>query len=182
MMLRRSDLVVVLVLVLCLAAAVFATVGSAAKPSLKPPKSGTWKLIAAENTPGGIKVLGGVVGSFRVVGGTTVKGFHLTFTEEGESAGCAGGEGFESKGEGKKATIKFAAAASAPIVKTTSGYLVAVANSGGTVQGAEVPVTPPVGSYDLGTIFATLVLRQKEPRRGSISWGDCSVAFIAKPK
>jgi hypothetical protein len=166
-------------LVLCLVA-VFAATGSAAK-SLKPPKSGPWKLIAAENTPGGIKVLGGVVGSFRVVGGTTIKGFHLTFTEEGESAGCAGGEVFEGKGEGKKATIKFAAAASAPIVKTTSGYLIAVGNSSGSVQGAEVSVTPPVGSFDLGTIFATLVPRKKEPRRGSISWGDCSVAFIAKP-
>jgi hypothetical protein len=167
-------------LVLCLVA-VFATNGSAAK-SLKPPKVGTWKLIAAENTPGGVKVLGGTVGSFQVVGGTSIKNFRMTFVEEGESAGCAGGEGFESKGEGKKATIKFAPGASAPIIKTTSGYLVAVP-SGNGVQGAEVPVKPPFGLDNSGLVFATLVPRnKKEPRRGSISWGDCTVAFIAKPK
>jgi hypothetical protein len=177
-MVRRCSWVVVLVV--CLTA-VFAAAGSAAKSSLKPPKSGAWKLIAAENTPTGLKVLGGVVGSFRVVGGTTIKGFHMTFIEEGESAGCAGGEGFESKGEGKKGTIKFAPGASAPIVKTTSGYLIAVGNSGGGVQGVEVPVTAPFGSSDLGLIYATLVPRKKELRSGSISWGECSVAFVAKP-
>jgi hypothetical protein len=182
-MVRRSDLGVLLVLVLCLAAAVFATVGSAAKPSLKPPKSGAWKLIAAENTPTGLKVLGGVVGSFHVVGGSTVKGFHLTFVEEGESAGCAGGEGFESKGEGKVATIKFAADATAPIVKTTSGYLVAVANSAGSVQPAEVPIKAAFGNNDEGSISITLVPRKKEPRAGAIVWGEgtCSVAFVVKP-
>jgi hypothetical protein len=167
--------VLVLVVVVALAAG-----GAAAKPSLKAPKAGTWKLIAAENTPGGVKVLGGVVGSFTVVG-ETVKNFHLTFVEKGESAGCAGGEDFEGKGEEKKATIKFAPEASAPIVKTTSGYLIAV-GAGQGVQGADVPVTPPVGVGNLGTIYATLVpRRKKESRRGSITWGECSVAFIAKP-
>jgi hypothetical protein len=178
-MVRRSGVAVVAMLVL-VAVAALAAVGSAAKPTLKAPKAGTWNLIAAENTPGGVKVLGGVVGSFRVVG-ETVKGFHLTFVESGESLGCAGGEYFEGKGEDKKATIKFAVGASAPIVKTTSGYLIAV-GAGTGVQGAEVPVVPPVGSADLGTIYATLVPRKKkEPRRGSISWGECNVAFIAKP-
>jgi hypothetical protein len=184
MVLRRSDLVVVLVLVACLVAAVFATVGSAAKPALKPPKSGAWKLIAAENTSGGLKVTGGVVGGFTVVGGTTIKGFHLTFTEAGESVGCAGGEAFEGKGEDKVGTIKFGSGATAPIVKTTSGYLVAVANSAGTVQGVEVPIEPPTGSSRFGTLFINLVPRKKgESRSGDIGWqeGTCNVAFVVKP-
>jgi hypothetical protein len=96
-MVRRSDLGVVLVLVLCLGAGAFATVAPGAKPSLKPPKSGAWKLVAAERTLTGLKVMGGVIGGFQVVGGTTVKGFHLSFTESGESAGCAGGESVEGK-------------------------------------------------------------------------------------
>jgi hypothetical protein len=183
MKLRRSDPVVVLGLVLCLAAAVFATVGSAAKPSLKPPKSGAWKLIAAENTPTGLKILGGVIGGFQVTGADTIKGFHLTFTEGGESAGCAGGEAFEGKGEVKNATIKFAPGTTAPIVKTTSGYLVAVANSGGTVQPAEVPIKAAFGNSEEGSISITLVPRKKEPRAGAILWGEgtCSVAFVVKP-
>jgi hypothetical protein len=183
LMVRRSDLGVVLVLVLCLAAAAFATVASAAKTSLKPPKSGSWKLIAAENTPTGLKVLGGVIGGFTVVGGTTVKGFHLTFKEGGESAGCAGGEAFEGKSEAKTATIKFAAGATAPIVKTTVGYLVSVANSAGTVQAAEVPIKAAFGNSDEGSISITLVPRKKEPRAGAILWGEgtCSVAFVVKP-
>ena len=97
-------------------------------------------------------MLGGVLGGFRVVGGTTIKDFHLSFTETGESAGCAGGEGFESKPEGKSATLKFAPGATAPIVKTTAGYLVSVANSGGTAQAAEVPITVSVGSSREGSL------------------------------
>jgi hypothetical protein len=183
MMLRRSDLGVALVLVLCLAAAVFATVASAAKSSLKPPKSGSWKLIAAENTPSGLKVLGGVVGGFTVVGGTTVKGFHLTFKEGGESAGCAGGESFEGGSDVKTATIKFAAGATAPIVKTTAGYLVSVATSSGTVQPVEVPIKAAFGNSDEGSISITLVPHKQEPRAGGILWGEgtCSVAFVVKP-
>ena len=175
-MVRRLG--VVLVLVLALGAAL-ATGGSAAKP-LKPPKAGSWKLIAAERTPGGLKVIGG----FTVVGSSTIKGFHLTFTEEGESVGCAGGEAFEGKGEDKKGTIKFGSGATAPIVKATTGYFVAVANSAGTVQGVEIPIKPPTGSSRLGSLFIDLVPRKKgEPRSGSISWaeGTCSVAFVVKP-
>jgi hypothetical protein len=178
-MVRRCGVIVVLVLAL---AAAFATVGSAAKP-LQPPKSGSWKLIAAERTPTGLKVLGGVIGGFQVVGGTTVKGFHLTFTEAGESVGCAGGEGFEGKGEGKKATVKFGPGATAPIVKTTAGYLVSVGNSAGSVQPAEVPIKVAFGNSDEGSISITLVPRKKEPRAGAIIWaqGTCSVAFVVKP-
>ncbi|MDX6653483.1 MAG: hypothetical protein QOH18_175 [Solirubrobacterales bacterium] len=178
-MVRRWSGAVVLVLVL---AAVFATGGSAAKSSLKPPKSGTWKVIAAENTPSGLKVLGGVVGSFRVVGGTKITGFHITFKEGGESVGCAGGEAFEGKGEAKKGVIKLGPGGSAPILKTTTGYLVAVA-AGSGVQGVEVPVTQPIGTNNGGLIYATLVPRKKEPRSGDISWegGQCNVAFVVKP-
>lgn len=179
-MIRRWSFAVILVLGL---AAVFATSGSAAKSSLKPPKSGAWKLVAAERTPSGLKVNGGVIGGFTVVGGTTVKGFHLKFEEEGESAGCAGGEGFESKGEGKKATIKFGAGGSLPIVKSTTGYLVGVANSSGEVQAAEAPIRLSTGGTDEGLFSIVLVPRKKEARSGAIVWreGGCSVAFIAKP-
>ena len=144
--------------------------GSAAK-SLKPPKSGAWKLIAAENTPSGLKVTGGVIGGFTVVGGTTIKGFHLNFTEAGESVGCAGGEAFEGKGEDKKGTIKFGPGASAPVIKTTTGYLVAVGNSAGTVQSVEIPIKPPTGSSRFGLLFINLVPRKKgEARSGDIGW------------
>jgi hypothetical protein len=179
-MVRRCGVAVVLLLAL---GAAFAGLGSAAKSSLKPPKSGAWKLIAAEYTPTGVKVNGGVVGGFTVVGGTTIKGFHLTFTEEGESVGCAGGEAFEGKGEDKKATIKFDSGASAPIIKTTTGYFVGGSNGVG-VQGVEVPIKPPAGSSRSGVLFIDLVPRKKEElRSGSIGWaeGTCSVAFIAKP-
>jgi hypothetical protein len=178
-MVRRCSVAVVLVLAL---AAAFAASGSAAQ-SLKPPKSGAWKLVAAERTPSGLKVNGGVIGGFTVVGGTTVKGFHLKFEEEGESAGCAGGEGFESKGEGKKATIKFGAGGTVPIVKTTAGYLAGVANSSGEVQGAEVPIKLSTGLTDEGVISIVLVPRKKEARSGAIIWREsgCSVAFIARP-
>lgn len=180
-MVRRWSIVVILVLVL---AAAFATSGSAAKSSLKPPKSGAWKLIAAERTPSGLKVNGGVIGGFTIVGGTTVKGFHLKFEEQGESAGCAGGEGFESKSEGKKATIKFGPGGTLPIVKSTAGYLVGVANSSGEVQAAEAPIKLSTGLTDEGLFSITLVPRKKkEARSGAIVWreGGCSVDFIAKP-
>jgi hypothetical protein len=179
-MVRRLGVVVVLVLAL---AAAFATVGSAAK-SLKPPTSGSWKVIAAENTSSGLKVDGGVIGGFTVVGGTTIKGFHLRFKEEGESVGCAGGESFEGKGEDKKGTIKFGSGATAPIVKTTTGYLVAVGSSGGTVQGVEIPIVPPAGSSRFGLLFINLVPRKKgEARSGQLGWaeGTCNVAFVVKP-
>jgi hypothetical protein len=178
-MVRRCGFVAMLVLAL---AAAFANVGSAAKP-LKPPKSGSWKLVAAEDTSNGLKVVGGVLGGFRVVGGTTIQGFHLSFTETGESAGCAGGEGFESKPEGKSATIKFAPGATAPIVKTTTGYQVSVANSAGSAQPAEVPINVSVGSSREGSLAITLVPRKKEARAGAIVWaeGTCSVAFVVKP-
>jgi hypothetical protein len=182
-MVRRWNGAVVLVLVLALAA-IFASGGSAAKSSLKPPKSGTWKLIAAERIPGGLKVNGGVVGGFTVAGGTSVKGFHLTFTEEGESVGCAGGESFEGKGEDKKATIKFGPGGTAPIVKSTTGYLVGVANSSGEVQAAEVPIKLSTGVTDEGLFSILMVPRKKkEARSGAIVWrgGECSVAFVVKP-
>lgn len=164
-------------------AAAFATSGSAAKSALKPPRSGSWKLVAAERTPSGLKVDGGVVGGFTVVGGTTVKGFHLKFEEEGESIGCAGGEGFEGKSEGKKATIKFGPGGTLPIVKSTAGYLVGVANSAGGVQAAEAPIKLSTGITDEGHFSITLVPRKKVARSGAIVWreGGCSVAFIAKP-
>jgi hypothetical protein len=179
-MVRRCFVGVALVLAL---AGILATVGAAAKSSLKPPKPGAWKLIAAERTATGLKVLGGVIGGFQVVGGTTVKGFHLTFTEAGESVGCAGGESFEGKGEVKKATIKFVPGATAPIVKTTTGYLVGVGTSSGTVQPAEVPIKAAFGNSDEASISITLVPRKKEPRAGGILWAGatCSVAFVVKP-
>lgn len=179
-MARRCSFAVILALAL---AAAFATSGSAAK-SPKPPKSGTWKLIAAERTAGGLKVNGGVVGGFTIAGGTTVKGFHLTFTEEGESVGCAGGESFEGKGEDKKATIKFGPGGTLPIVKSTAGYLVGVANSSGEVQGAEAPIKLSTGATDEGLFSILLVPRKKkEARSGTIVWrgGECSVSFVVKP-
>jgi hypothetical protein len=181
-MFRRCGVGVVLVLAL-VGAAVFASAGSAAK-SLKPPKSGPWKIIAAENTGTGLKVNGGVIGGFTVVGGTTIKGFHLTFVEEGESVGCAGGEAFEGKGEHKKGTIKFSPGATAPIIKTTTGYVVGVGNSGGTVQAAEAGIKPPTGNSRFAAIGLTLVPRKKkEARSGGIGWqeGTCNVAFVVKP-
>jgi hypothetical protein len=157
-----------------------ADAGAAARP-LKPPRPGAWKLIAASNTPQGLKVEGGVVGSFRVTRQMTIAGFHLHFTEGGESRFCAGGE----EGQEKSGTVKFAPGATAPIVHAGGAWVVGVdagSIGGGTVQAAEVSVVSPLGATGVGLISATLSTR-KGLRSGDISWGSqrCAVAFVVKP-
>jgi hypothetical protein len=65
-------LVVAVVAVACLSSGAGT---AAARRALAPPKVGTWKVIAAENTgTGAIKATGGVIGSFRVTADKTVVG------------------------------------------------------------------------------------------------------------
>lgn len=101
---------------------------------------------------------GGVIGSFRVTRLETIAGFHLRFTEEGESSFCAGGEEGE-EGEEKSGTIKFAPGASAPIIHANGEWLVATDTrsiGGGSLQGAEVPlVGSPYGNSSSGLIYLT---------------------------
>jgi hypothetical protein len=173
-------LVVVLVALVCLSSA-------ASAPAANPPKVGTWKVIAAENTStGAIKAMGGVIGSFRLTAEKTVVGFHLRFTETSESAGCAGGEGFESKPEGKVGVLKFLPSTTVSVFKSGSQWL-AAAGAGGAgglrVQPAEVPMTVPFGQTATGSFYIALATTGKAPRGGAVVWnsGSCGVSFIVKP-
>lgn len=152
-----------------------------AKAGLAPPRVGPWKVIAAEgNSNGGVKVTGGVVGSFRVTADKTITGFHMSFTETGESAGCAGGEGFESKPEGKRGTVKFVAGSTAPILKVAGQWLVA-GSAGSTVQPADVALTDPYGNNVAASLYITMATRKKTTRSGGLLWGNCGLAFVVKP-
>jgi hypothetical protein len=153
----------------------------AAKP-LKAPRPGPWKIVAATNTPDGPEINGGVIGSFRVTKHQTIVGFHLSFTEGGETLLCAGGE----EGNVKSGAIRFAPGASAAIVHANGEWLVAVDTGslgGGSLQGAEVGlVTSPHDNSTSGLIYLTLASR-KEKRIGNIDWDEqhCNVAFVVKP-
>jgi hypothetical protein len=172
--------------VVALAAIAVAGLGAqsaGAAKSLKAPRPGSWKIIAAANTPHGLEVKGGVIGSFRVTKHSTVVGFHLDFTEEGESVECAGGRGEEDSPR-KSGAVKFAPGASAPIIHAGGAWVVAVDTGtigGGSLQGAEVNLISPNGSFH-GLIDATLVTRKGE-RSGEIGWNEneCGVAFVVKP-
>jgi hypothetical protein len=139
-------------------------------------------MVAAANSPDGLEVKGGLIGSFRVTKHETISGFHLRFTEEGESRFCAGGE----EGKEKSGTVKFAPGASAPIIHANGEWLVAVDTGsigGGSLQGAEVPlVTSPYGNDTSGLIYLTLATRTGQ-RSGNIEWNEqqCNVAFVVKP-
>jgi hypothetical protein len=179
---RLAFAFVLTALVLIPAAAVTAQSAGAAKPPAAP-RTGPWKVIAAANTPDGLEVQGGVVGSFRVTKSGTVAGFHMRFTEEGESSFCAGGEGEE--GNQKKGTIKFAPGASAPIVHANGEWLAAVDTGslgGGSLQGVEVPLVTPNGGSSAALVYITLATR-KGVRSGDVEWNEqqCNVAFVVKP-
>jgi hypothetical protein len=181
---RSSKSSVLLVVALVAAACLSFTAGAGA---VKPPKVGTWKVIAAENTSsGGIKVTGGTIGSFRVTADQTVVGFHLRFTETSESAGCAGGEGFESKPEGKSGVLKFLPSTTVSVFKSGSQWL-AAAGTGGAgglrVQPAEVAMTVPFGQTETGSLYIALATTGKAPRGGGLLWrsGSCAVTFVVKP-
>jgi hypothetical protein len=181
---RSSKSVVLLVVALVAAACLSLAAGAIAA---KPPKVGTWKVIAAENTStGAIKATGGTIGSFRLTAEQTVVGFHLRFTESSESAGCAGGEGFESKPEGKVGVLKFLPSTTVSVFKSGSQWL-AAAGTGGAgglrVQPAEVAMTVPFGQTVTGSLYIALATTGKAPRGGAVVWnsGSCGVAFVVKP-
>jgi hypothetical protein len=162
------------------AAAVAVQSAGAAKP-LAAPRTGPWQIIAAANTPAGLEVKGGVVGSFRVTKSGTVVGFHMRFTEEGESRFCAGGE----EGDQKQGAIRFAAGTSAPIIHANGEWVVALDTGslgGGSLQGAEVSLVTPNGGSSAALIEMTLATR-KGMRGGDIEWNEqqCGVAFVVKP-
>jgi hypothetical protein len=181
---RSSKSVVLLVVALVAAAGLSFAAGAV---GAKPPKVGTWKVIAAENTSSGaIKATGGVIGSFRVTAGQTVVGFHLRFTETSESAGCAGGEGFESRPEGKVGALKFLPSTTVSVFKSGSQWLAAagVGGAGGLrVQPAEVAMTAPFGQTVTGSFYIALATTGKAPRGGAVVWnsGSCGVSFVVKP-
>jgi hypothetical protein len=181
---RLSKSLVLFVAALVAAACLPLAAGASAA---KPPKVGTWKVIAAENTSSGaIKATGGTIGSLRVSAEKTVVGFHLRFTETSESAGCAGGEGFESKPEGKVGVLKFLPSTTASVFKS-GGQWLAAAGAGGTgglrVQPAEVAMTVPFGQTVTASLYIALTATGKAPRGGAVVWngGSCGVAFVVKP-
>jgi hypothetical protein len=181
---RSSKSVVLLVVALVAAACLSLAAGAIAA---KPPKVGTWKVIAAENTStGAIKATGGTIGSFRLTAEQTVVGFHLRFTESSESAGCAGGEGFESKPEGKVGVLKFLPSTTVSVFKSGSQWLAAAGTEGAgglRVQPAEVAMTVPFGQTVTGSLYIALATTGKAPRGGAVVWnsGSCGVAFVVKP-
>jgi hypothetical protein len=115
-----------------------------------------------------------------------VTGFHLRFTETSESAGCAGGEGFESKPEGKVGVLKFLPGATVSVFRSAGRWLAAAgaAGAGGLrVQPAEVAMTIPFGQTTTGSFYVALTTTGKAPRGGGVVWngGSCGVAFVVKP-
>jgi hypothetical protein len=176
-----------LVLLVVALAAMASLVFAAGAPAAKPPKVGTWKVIAAENTStGAIKSTGGAIGSFRVTAQKTVVGFHLRFTETSESAGCAGGEGFESKPEGKVGVLKFLSSTTVSVFKSGSEWLAAAGATGAgslRVQPADVAMTVPFGQTTTGSFYIALATTGKAPRGGAVTWnsGSCGVTFVVKP-
>jgi hypothetical protein len=121
-----------------------------------------------------------VIGGFTVSHHKTINGFHLTFTEEGESAFCAGGER-----EGKSGTISIRGKRAIPIIRSGATWQVAASTGsigGGSLQPEEVAVIAPNGRSSNGLLSMTLVTR-KGLRYGAIEWASdtCNVAFVVQP-
>jgi len=142
---------------------------------LKAPKPAL-ELIAAENTPGGVKCSA----RRRLLPGRRRKGEGLPLTfVEGVNRSAARAANTSKARRRQEGDDQFAAGASAPIVKRLG--LPDRGRRRDRRPGAEVPVVPPVGSADLGTIYATLVPRKKRTAPRLDLLGECNVAFIAKP-
>jgi hypothetical protein len=173
------------VAVLALAAA-GATGAFAAKPPA-PPRPGTWKIILALNTPHGAEVTKQVIGGFKVSHHRTVTGFHLKFSEGGESTGCAGGSGSGEGGSGeevKSTTVSVSEAL--PIIKVGSSWEVAAKTGsigGGLVQADEVIVKTGRGLTSRNSELMMTLITRKGPRAGNVEWAarTCNVAFVVQP-
>jgi hypothetical protein len=161
--------------------AVVAPGASAAKPPA-PPRVGPWKIILATNTPRGPIVTNKVIGGFKISRHRTITGFHLNFTEEGESTECARG----SLEAPKSGSISIPSTQPVPIIKAGRTWQVA-ANTGsiggGSLQPEVVNVTAPSGVNSPGSQLSITLVSSKGPRYGRVSWAQdhCSVAFVVQP-
>jgi hypothetical protein len=151
----------------------------AAKPPA-PPKPGAWKIILAENTTHGPIITTKVIGGFRVSHHKTITGFHLTFTEEGESSGCAGGS-LEAPKAGTLSLLS-----SPPIIKAGATWQVAASTGsfgGNGLQPAEVVVLTPYRTRSPNSRLSITLVTRKGPHYGDIEWGEntCNIAFVVQP-
>jgi hypothetical protein len=179
---RRGRLsVLTATFVVLLAGALGGVAAFAAKPPASP-KPGAWKIILAQNTPHGPIVTKKVIGGFRVSRHRTITGFHLTFTEEGESAECAGG----SPESPKSGTLSIPSTPAIPIVKAGMTWQVAAgtgALGGGTLQPAEVVVLTPRGTRSPNSRLSITLVTRKGLHSGGVEWNEqhCNVAFVVQP-
>jgi hypothetical protein len=156
------------------------TAATAAETGAKPPRSGWWKVIPAEFTPRGYRVLGGASGSFKIADGA-VEGFHLSFEETADSPGCAAGKLRSGKGEGRSGSVRFAPGESLPIVQLPDGGF-AVSGSAESAAPAQVRLITPGGRRRPGSIAFSLTREGGEPRSGMIGWHHCAFEFLVRPR
>jgi hypothetical protein len=154
---------------------------SAAKPPA-PPHAGPWKIMLAINTPHGQTVTNKVIGGFKVTRHQKISGFHLTFTEGGETTGCAGG----SPEGPKSGTISIPSSPPLPINKLGRTWQVATSTGslgGDSVQPEEVVVLTAFGSRSPNSRLSMTLVTHKGPRSGYVSWNQqqCGIAFVVAP-
>jgi hypothetical protein len=174
-------------LVLVSALAALGLADSALARGTAPPRPGPWKILAAHNTARGVLVVTGqAIGKFTVTRHRTVTGFRLTFAEEGENGGCAGGS-IESPRSG---SISIPGRDVMPIVHVKgrgvdAWEVVASAGSlgGNLLQPLEVQVIQPNGAVSNNSMVELTLATNKGLRSGDVQWAkdSCGVAFVVKP-
>jgi hypothetical protein len=163
-----------------------ATGAFAAKPPA-PPRPGPWKIILALNTVHGVEITKQVIGGFKVSHHRTVTGFHLKFSEGGESTGCAGGSGSGEGGSGEEPkSTTVSVSESVPIIKIGSSWQVAAKTGsigGGSVQAEEVIVKTGLGLTSRNSELTMSLVTRKGPHLGDVEWSarQCNIAFVVQP-
>jgi hypothetical protein len=154
---------------------------SASKPPA-PPRVGPWKIILAINSPHGQTVTTKVIGGFKVTRRQKISDFHLAFTEEGETSGCAGG----SLEAPKSSSITISTRT--PVLVKRFGRTWGVANStgtlgGGSLQPEEVVVLTASGDRSPNSRLSMVLVPNKGRRSGYVNWNEdeCGVAFVVAP-
>ena len=154
---------------------------SATKPP-SPPRVGSWKIILAIDSPHGQTITNKVIGGFKVTRHQTISGFHLTFTEEGGTVGCAGG----SVEDPKSGSISISASTPPSIKRFGRKWLVADSTGslgGGSLQPEEVIVLTPNRDRSLNSLLTMNLVTQKGPRLGYLEWNEeqCGISFEVAP-
>jgi hypothetical protein len=123
-----------------------------------------------------------VIGGFKVSHHEKITGFHLSFSEEGETTECAGG----SPEALKSASISIPSAEPVPIIKAGRTWQVAASTGsfgGGSLQPEEVDVVTPFNTNSRNSKLSITLVTSKGLRSGAVQWNEdhCNVAFVVAP-